>query len=168
MGDVDAGATESTIEAAENRLHQCFPDDYRTFLRSENGLEKWFGDVYLSLYTIEQVVELNEAHEHLAYQPELIHIGSEGGGEAIGFDSDRTHLPWSWSTLCQPTGARPSCRRSPSPNSWISVGVERNCAGDVVMPRPRLDKLHEELFAPGLIRAIDPIRLNRIGSAFAL
>ncbi len=86
MGDVDAGATESTIEAAENRLRQRFPEDYRTFLKSENGLEKWFGDVYLSLYTIEQVVELNEIHEHLVYQPELIHIGSDGGGEAIAFD----------------------------------------------------------------------------------
>lgn len=86
MGDVDAGATESTIEAAENRLRQRIPDDYRTFLRSENGVEKWFGDVYLSLHTIEQVVELNETHEHLAHQPELIHIGSDGGGEAIAFD----------------------------------------------------------------------------------
>jgi cell wall assembly regulator SMI1 len=86
MGDVDAGATESTIEAAENRLRQRFPDDYRTFLMSENGFEKWFGDVYLSLYTIEQLVELNGTHEHLAYQPELIHIGSDGGGEAIAFD----------------------------------------------------------------------------------
>lgn len=86
MGDADAGAAESTIEAAENRLRQRFPDDYRTFLKSENGLAKWYGDVYLSLYAIEQVVELNEIHEHLAYQPELIHIGSDGGGEAIAFD----------------------------------------------------------------------------------
>jgi cell wall assembly regulator SMI1 len=86
MTDVDAGATESAIEAAENRLRQRFPDDYRTFLRSENGLTRWFGDVYLSLYTIEQVVELNEIHGHLAHQPELIHIGSDGGGEAIAFD----------------------------------------------------------------------------------
>jgi len=86
MGTVDGGATESTIEAAENRLRQRFPDDYRTFLTSDNGLEKWFGDVYLSLYTIEQVVELNEIHDHLAYQPELVHIGSDGGGEAIAFD----------------------------------------------------------------------------------
>jgi cell wall assembly regulator SMI1 len=86
MGDADAGATESTIEAAENRLRQRFPDDYRTFLESENGIAKWYGDVYLSLYTIEQVVELNEIHEHLSYQPELIHIGSDGGGEAIAFD----------------------------------------------------------------------------------
>jgi len=86
MGDVDAGATESTIEAAENRLSQRFPDDYRTFLKSKNGLEKWYGDVYLSLYTIDQVVELNEIHGHLAHQPELIHIGSDGGGEAIAFD----------------------------------------------------------------------------------
>jgi hypothetical protein len=31
MSDVDAGATESTIEAAENRLRQRFPDDYGTF-----------------------------------------------------------------------------------------------------------------------------------------
>jgi cell wall assembly regulator SMI1 len=86
MGDADAGATESTIEAAEIRLRQRFPDDYRTFLKSENGLAKWYGEVYLSLYPIEQVVELNEIHEHLAYQPELIHIGSDGGGEAIAFD----------------------------------------------------------------------------------
>jgi cell wall assembly regulator SMI1 len=85
MGD-DAGATDSTIEMAENRLRQRFPDDYRTFLKSERGLKKWFGDVYLSLYTIDQVVELNEIHDHLAYQPELIHIGSDGGGEAIAFD----------------------------------------------------------------------------------
>jgi cell wall assembly regulator SMI1 len=76
------GATESTIEAVDDRLRQRFPDDYRTFLRSENGLDKWFGDVYLSLYTIEHVVGLNEIHERLAYQPEPIHIGSDGGGEA--------------------------------------------------------------------------------------
>jgi cell wall assembly regulator SMI1 len=86
MGDAEAGATESTIEAAEDRLRERFPDDYRNFLKSENGLPRWYGDVYLSLYTIEQVVELNEIHEHLAYQPELIHIGSDGGGEAIAFD----------------------------------------------------------------------------------
>jgi cell wall assembly regulator SMI1 len=86
VGDPGAGATESTIEAAENRLRQRFPDDYRSFLESENGIAKWYGDVYLSLYTIEQVVELNEIREHLAYQPELIHIGSDGGGEAIAFD----------------------------------------------------------------------------------
>jgi cell wall assembly regulator SMI1 len=86
MGDAEAGATESTIEAAENRLRQRFPDDYRNFLEAENGLAGWYGDVYLSLYTIEQVVELNEIHEHLAHQPELIHIGSDGGGEAIAFD----------------------------------------------------------------------------------
>jgi cell wall assembly regulator SMI1 len=86
MGDADAGATQWTIGAAENRLCQRFPDDYRTFLKSENGLAMWYGDVYLSLYTIEQVVELNEIHEHLAYQPQLIHIGSDAGGEAIAFD----------------------------------------------------------------------------------
>lgn len=32
------------------------------------------------------MVQLNEIHEHLVYQPELIHIGSDGGGEAIAFD----------------------------------------------------------------------------------
>src|SRR5487761_1325356 len=37
MGEV--GAAESTIEAAENRLRQRFPDDHRTFLRSKNGLD---------------------------------------------------------------------------------------------------------------------------------
>jgi cell wall assembly regulator SMI1 len=86
MGDVDAGATDSMIEAVESRLRHRFPDDYRTFLKSENGFERWFGDVYLSLYTIEEVVGFNETHDHLAYQPELIHIGSDGGGEAIAFD----------------------------------------------------------------------------------
>jgi len=90
MGDVGAGASESTIEAAENRLRQRFPDDYRTFLKSESRLDQWFGDVYLSLYTVEQVVELNEIHGHLSYQPELIHIGSDGGGEAIAFDFRRS------------------------------------------------------------------------------
>src|SRR5438309_8512298 len=97
MGDVEGGATEAMIDAAENRLGQRFPDDYRTFLKSENGLKKWFGDVYLSLDTIEQVVELNEIHGHLAHQPQLIHIGSDGAGEAIAFDF--THQPSCSSTL---------------------------------------------------------------------
>jgi len=80
------------IDEAEKRLGQRFPDDYRDFLTARNGLATWFGDVYIALYSIDQVVELNEIHGHLSHQPELIHIGSDGGGEAIAFDF-RKHPP---------------------------------------------------------------------------
>ena len=86
------GATEAMIDEAERRLGQRFPADYREFLGAQNGLRAWFGDVYIALHSIDQVVELNEIHDHLSHQPELIHIGSDGGGEAVAFDF-RQHPP---------------------------------------------------------------------------
>ena|SRR5215467_5371584 len=92
MGDPEPeGVSAAMIDDAERRLGQRFPDDYREFLRSQNGLETWFGDILVRLYSIEQVVELNEIHDHLSDQPELIHIGSNGS-VAIAFDF-RKHPP---------------------------------------------------------------------------
>jgi hypothetical protein len=93
MGDSEPeGATEAMIDDVEKRPGQRFPNEYREFIRSQNGLATWFGDVYIALYSIDRVVEHNEIRDHLSYQPELILIGSDGGGEAIAFDF-RKHPP---------------------------------------------------------------------------
>ncbi len=61
-------------------------------------------------------------------------------------------------------------------SKWLSIRTVAWVSGDqlghwwvvaVIDPLPP-DKLHEELYAPGLIRVIDPLRLNRIERAFAL
>lgn len=80
------GATEQQIQAAEANLSRRFPDDYRAFLSSEDGVEATFGDAYVGLWPTEQLVERNVGYGLSRDAPGLILIGSDGAGEGIAFD----------------------------------------------------------------------------------
>src|ERR671924_450707 len=86
-------ATESAIEAAEERLRVRFPSDYRRYLLSENGNARWYGDLYLVLHPLSSVVELTERHDHQDTFPGLVFIGGDGAGEAVGFDFRKEDPP---------------------------------------------------------------------------
>lgn len=67
-------------------------------------------------------------------------------------------------------------RRRSVKSRWLSIRTVAWVSGDqlghwwvvaVIDPLPSV-KLPEELYAPGLIQVIDPLRLNRIESAFEL
>ena len=79
-------ATEEEIAGAERELGVCLPADYRAFLLRANGGEGFIGFPYVILFGIGQVPELNIGYEVNEYVPGYLLFGSNGGGEAFGFD----------------------------------------------------------------------------------
>ena len=71
------------------------PADYLDFLRFSNGGGGDFGidsDWYY-LWPAEEVLQLNRDYEIQQWVPGFFAIGSDGGGEALVFDT-RTSAPW--------------------------------------------------------------------------
>ncbi len=86
--------TSEEVRAAERALSiERFPEDYRTWLMTHNGLERWFGETYLVLYSLENVITLTQAAEAQERLPGYVAIGSDGGGEALAFDFRKTPPP---------------------------------------------------------------------------
>ena len=56
------------------------------FLRKSNGAEGFLGQNYLQLWKAEELKECNDGYEVQRFAPALLLIGSDGGGEAYGFD----------------------------------------------------------------------------------
>ena len=83
------GATDEAIRAAEAQLGITFPSDYCEFLTWSNGGEGQVGDDYLSLWPIEEAPQLNEDYQIGKYLPNVIGIGSDGGGECYALDYRR-------------------------------------------------------------------------------
>lgn len=79
-------ASPVEIRAAERQLGVVFPDDYREWLLSTNGTEAWFGEVFLMLYSLDDVVAVTRAAEPDERLPKYVAIGSDGGGESLAFD----------------------------------------------------------------------------------
>mgnify|MGYP000904116999 CR=1 FL=1 len=86
-------ATEESIWASELAFRRSFPLQYRQFLLLSNGAEGPVGrSSYLVLWPVEQLVPLNVSYETEKYAPGLLIIGSDGGGEAYGFDTRKEVL----------------------------------------------------------------------------
>ena len=86
-------APSTDVTEAERRLGVRFPDDYRSFLLSRNGVKGWFGEVYLELHPVCDVVEMTEVHGHQLSHPGLVFIGGDGAGEAVGYDFRKVRPP---------------------------------------------------------------------------
>jgi len=70
------------------QLKHTLPGDYVEFLKLGNGGEGFVGaSEYLILWGAEELVSMNEAYEVQKYVPGLLLFGSNGGGEAYGFDT---------------------------------------------------------------------------------
>lgn len=80
------------VRRSLDEVHAGFPAEYVGFLQQSNGGEGMIGENYLILWKAEEIGPLNQAYEVAEYAPELILIGSSGGGEAIAFDTRKT--PW--------------------------------------------------------------------------
>jgi SMI1 / KNR4 family (SUKH-1) len=80
------GASEESIRDAERRLGVRFPEDYRSYIADQNDGANWFGKIYLMLFPVEDLADLNEAYDHLDRLPGFVIFGSDGGGELFGFD----------------------------------------------------------------------------------
>ena len=77
---------DEAILFAERTLAVRFPEDYTSWLQDNAGLEGDLGGCYLSLYAVEELVELNRGSAVAEFVPGLIHIGTDGAGEGVGLD----------------------------------------------------------------------------------
>jgi hypothetical protein len=63
------------------------PEDYVFFLTNYSGYETFLGDMYFVLWDEAELLSLNEGYEVQYYLPDMLAIGSNGGGEMIGLQN---------------------------------------------------------------------------------
>lgn len=85
-------ATDVVIADVQRDIGVELPPDYIEFLKLTNGGEGFIGDRYVILFPVEVLADLNKAYQVEVYVPGLLIFGSNGGGEAFGFDTRRS--PW--------------------------------------------------------------------------
>ncbi len=89
------GAAIDAIERLEARIQRRLPDDDTAFLLLSNGGEGRLEKGYVSLWSIQEIAELNEEYRIQTYLPEVVAIGTDGGGVCYALDyatSDRPSL----------------------------------------------------------------------------
>lgn len=64
------------------------PQSYIEFIREHNGGEGDIGETWLCLYPIEELQEINDDYEIDKFLPGHIIIGSNGGDELYGINSE--------------------------------------------------------------------------------
>jgi len=75
------------VQKLQREAGFCLPDSYVRFLLHADGGEGFVGDAYVILERAGELVEWNMALEVGDYSPGLFVFGSNGGGEAFGFDT---------------------------------------------------------------------------------
>jgi len=96
--DRRAGVTELLISESERDLELKLPDDYLAFLKTSNGGEGFVGNNYVMLWKIDELSSMNRSYETEVNAPGLLLFGSNGGGEAYGFDTRELQ----WPVVCVP------------------------------------------------------------------
>jgi hypothetical protein len=91
--NLQTAATDSSIVECEKQLGKSLPREYVEFLKMSNGGEGFLGNSYVILWRIEDLFTLNRAYEVSKYIPGLLIFGSNGGGEAYGFDTRNSQWP---------------------------------------------------------------------------
>ena len=61
------------------------PTDYLDFARTMNGGEGFVGEMYIRLYKVEELLEMNLGYKFPEFFPGFFLFGSDGGGEAFAF-----------------------------------------------------------------------------------
>jgi SMI1 / KNR4 family (SUKH-1) len=80
-------ASSAAIAEFEKQLGAKFPQDYIAFLLLANGGEGFVGENQpLILWPAEQLISVNDGYRVRDYAPGLLVFGSNGGGDAYGFD----------------------------------------------------------------------------------
>ena len=78
---------KNKVVEVETKLGITFPNDYIEFLSYSNGAEGSIGENYLILWSIEDIIELNEAYCVTDFAEGIVLFGSDGGNEAFAFDT---------------------------------------------------------------------------------
>lgn len=92
--NLNSSITMSDLEHTEQVLNVQFPSDYKLFIEEFNGAEGEIGpNAYVIFWSLEDIVELNEAYGVNEFAPGLILIGSDGGDTAYAFDNRYASKP---------------------------------------------------------------------------
>lgn len=82
----ESRATKPALVAAEKAL-TALPADYKAFLVDVGAGCGPVGTTYLNLWRADELIENNAGYGLGRYAPGLVLFGSNGGGEAFGFDT---------------------------------------------------------------------------------
>ena len=83
-------AGKKEIYNVECKFGISFPEDYKEFMEETDGGEGNIGELsYISIWKIEDIVELNISYEVKKYTPNLVYFGSDGGDMAYAFEFSR-------------------------------------------------------------------------------
>jgi hypothetical protein len=80
-------AGREEVAKVQQALRFRLPDSYVEFLQTKNGGEGFIGKSYLALWKVEDLIAMNSAYHVSEFVPKLFLFGSDGGGEAFGFDT---------------------------------------------------------------------------------
>ncbi len=83
---ISPGATSDEIQGFRKCIPYRIPSDYLGFLKFSNGAEGEIGSHYLVIWSIQDVISLNQAYSVEKYAPRCMLFGSDGGNEGYGFD----------------------------------------------------------------------------------
>jgi SMI1 / KNR4 family (SUKH-1) len=89
------GATDDEIVRCTRELEVKLPADFMDFLKTANGATGFIrkGRAYVDLWSTDTMIESNRGYQVAKFAPGLLLFGSDGGGEAFGFDM--RSVPWS-------------------------------------------------------------------------
>lgn len=83
---------EKKVRKVESELGVTFPSDYIEFISFSNGAEGSIGENYLILWSIDEIIELNDAYGVNDFAKGLVLFGSDGGDKAYAFDTRTNEL----------------------------------------------------------------------------
>lgn len=82
-----APADCAVIEQFQQMRGIKLPEDYIAFLLRSNGADGPVGETgYVSLWSIDELSEMNSGYRVEEFAPGILLFGSDGGDEAFGFD----------------------------------------------------------------------------------
>ncbi|MEE0295020.1 MAG: SMI1/KNR4 family protein [Eubacterium sp.] len=93
--DMETPATKIMIEKVEKEWNISLPCEYKQLILFSNGIEGPIGKAnYLSIWPINELIELNQEYAVDEFLPGIKYFGSDGGDMAYGFefDHDRTTI----------------------------------------------------------------------------
>lgn len=80
-------ASDEKISEIENNLGLALSPEYLRLLKFSDGLDGWLNDkIYIELWPVEKLIELNDYYQTRESIPGIILIGSDGSDEAIALD----------------------------------------------------------------------------------
>jgi hypothetical protein len=91
--ELNLPTSRESIVQIGSQLDIKFPKDYIDFMAKTNGGEGNIGNSYLVLWSIDELVELNEGYAVKEFANGLVLFGSDGGGTAYAFDTRFEDIP---------------------------------------------------------------------------